>query len=218
MFDRSRWDLDSMYEAIFELLEASISPRYASTSPFKIRPLGPVAGILARASSLEMPLRCRSSSTEGNKTWFGSVFVAEDVDCAGLDCGCAFGSGGGAGFSVCFGSGLDSASISGSFSVARSSSGSARNAIGVPTLISLSPSCLSSFATIPSSWASTSMVALSVSTSSSTSPELNLSPSFTFHETMPPSSMVGDMAGIPNGVAFSLSAVVWKAAESETCK
>lgn len=68
---------------------------------------------------------------------------------------------------------------------------------------------------IPSSGASTSMVALSVSCrrhgindnsffealdkhtiSSRTSPAINESPSFFFQDEMPPSFMVGDMAGI----------------------
>ena len=53
-------------------------------------------------------------------------------------------------------------------------------------------------ANTPSSWASTSIVALSVSISTKTSPAAKVSPSFFFHEAIPPSVMVGDMAGMWN--------------------
>src|ERR1700733_13250543 len=49
---------------------------------------------------------------------------------------------------------------------------------------------------MPSSTASTSMVALSVSISASTSPEVTWSPSFLSHLASLPSVMVGDSAGI----------------------
>src|SRR3546814_6802957 len=52
------------------------------------------------------------------------------------------------------------------------------------------------FPILPSSTASTSMVALSVSISAMTSPELISSPSFTSHLASVPSVMVGDSAGI----------------------
>jgi hypothetical protein len=51
-------------------------------------------------------------------------------------------------------------------------------------------------ATVPSSIASNSIVALSVSISASTVPEVTVSPSFTSHLASVPSSMVGDKAGI----------------------
>ena len=47
------------------------------------------------------------------------------------------------------------------------------------------------------------MVALSVSISTNTSPALNVSPSFFFQLAIPPSVMVGDMAGIANFVKAS---------------
>lgn len=51
-------------------------------------------------------------------------------------------------------------------------------------------------AMMPSSCASTSICALSVSTSSSASPATNSSPSLTFHDAMFPSVIVGDSAGM----------------------
>ena len=54
------------------------------------------------------------------------------------------------------------------------------------------------FASTPSSCASTSIVALSVSISTSTSPAANVSPSLSFQLAMPPSVIVGDIAGIWN--------------------
>jgi hypothetical protein len=58
------------------------------------------------------------------------------------------------------------------------------------------PSGTTIFASTPSSTASTSMVALSVSISAITSPGLTASPSFLSHLARLPFSMVGDSAGI----------------------
>ena len=109
---------------------------------------------------------------------------------AGLDGGVSGLSGGESCF--CEGGGASSA---GRERLGRSSSASARTAILVPTLMPLAPSaCCSTiqriaeelpivgmkltiiFANLPSSWASTSIVALSVSISSSTSPGAKESP------------------------------------------
>src|SRR5581483_7501698 len=62
---------------------------------------------------------------------------------------------------------------------------------------------MSSFATLPSSTASTSMVALSVSISAMTSPAFTCWPSATSHLASLPSSMVGDSAGIRISVGIS---------------
>src|ERR1700730_8469637 len=62
--------------------------------------------------------------------------------------------------------------------------------------MSVAPSGTRIFAITPSSIASYSMVALSVSISASTSPALTLSPSFLSHLARLPFSMVGDSAGI----------------------
>ena len=58
------------------------------------------------------------------------------------------------------------------------------------------PSGTRIFAIVPSSTASTSIVALSVSISAITSPDLTLSPSFLSHLARFPFSIVGDSAGI----------------------
>src|SRR5690606_35468330 len=73
---------------------------------------------------------------------------------------------------------------------------SRRTAIRVLTLTFSVPAATSSLPITPSSTASTSMVALSVSISAITSPEATLSPSFFSHLLSVPSSMVGERAGI----------------------
>src|SRR4029077_6972458 len=67
---------------------------------------------------------------------------------------------------------------------------------GVLTATSSVPSGTRIFPSVPSSVASTSMVALSVSISAITSPDLTLSPSFFTHLERLPFSIVGDSAGI----------------------
>ena len=115
--------------------------------------------------------------------------------------GVSVGSEGGADFD----SRLDSTSSSSAFLTSSggwisrldmSSPSSAMTAIRVPTWTFLLPSGAKILAMIPSSCASTSMVALSVSISRSTSPVEKESPSFTFQDAMLPSVIVGDMAGI----------------------
>ncbi len=69
-------------------------------------------------------------------------------------------------------------------------------AIGVLTATSLVPSGTKIFPSVPSSIASTSIVALSVSISAITSPVLIVSPSFLSHLARLPFSMVGDSAGM----------------------
>ena len=71
-----------------------------------------------------------------------------------------------------------------------------RTAIGSFTLIDSCPSYTKILPITPSSTASTSIVALSVSISAIRSPELTLSPSLTSHLAKVPSSMVGLRAGI----------------------
>ena len=80
---------------------------------------------------------------------------------------------------------------------AAASSPSARIiAIGVLTATSLVPSGTRILPSVPSSTASTSMVALSVSISAITSPDLTVSPSFFSHLARLPFSIVGESAGI----------------------
>eukprot|EP00968_Pinguiococcus_pyrenoidosus_P008967 scaffold680_cov264-Pinguiococcus_pyrenoidosus.AAC.2 len=69
--------------------------------------------------------------------------------------------------------------------------------MGVPTSISPSPAGTKILASTPSSCASNPTVALSVSTSQSTSPAAKDAPSSTVQLVIEPDSMVGDSAGRP---------------------
>src|SRR6266446_2084405 len=69
-------------------------------------------------------------------------------------------------------------------------------AMGVFTFTASAPSGTSNFPTRPSSMASNSIVALSVSISARISPVLTVSPSLTCHFASFPSSMVGESAGM----------------------
>ena len=79
---------------------------------------------------------------------------------------------------------------------------STRTAIGVFTLTPWDPSDTRILPKMPSSTASNSIVALSVSISAMMSPDLTASPSFFSHFASVPSSMVGDRAGIRISVAI----------------
>ena len=79
---------------------------------------------------------------------------------------------------------------------------SKRTAMGVFTLTPWLPSPIRILPRMPSSTASNSIVALSVSISAMMSPALTASPSFFSHFASVPSSMVGDRAGIRISVAI----------------
>src|SRR4029077_15847736 len=74
--------------------------------------------------------------------------------------------------------------------------------IGVFTATSAVPSGTRMLPSVPSSVASTSIVALSVSISAMTSPDLIASPSFFSHFERLPFSMVGDSAGISTWIGM----------------
>ena len=76
-------------------------------------------------------------------------------------------------------------------------------AIGVLTATSAVPSGTRILPSVPSSAASTSIVALSVSISAMTSPDLTVSPSFLSHLARLPFSIVGDSAGMRTSVGMS---------------
>src|SRR4029453_9602312 len=80
--------------------------------------------------------------------------------------------------------------------LARGPASPSSTAIGVLTFTPSVPSATNSLETLPSSTASTSMVALSVSISAMMSPGFTCWPSATSHLASLPSSMVGDKAGI----------------------
>src|SRR5437868_772777 len=71
------------------------------------------------------------------------------------------------------------------------------------------PSGTTILASVPSSTASTSMVALSVSISAITSPGLTFSPSFLSHLARLPFSIVGDSAGIRMLIGMGFSSARW---------
>jgi hypothetical protein len=73
---------------------------------------------------------------------------------------------------------------------------STRTAIGALTFTASVPSAIRMRPMMPSSTASTSIVALSVSISQITWPDVTLSPSLTCHLASLPSVMVGDSAGM----------------------
>ena len=78
---------------------------------------------------------------------------------------------------------------------ATSACSSHNTATGLPTGMSSAPSGTSTLATHPSSMDSISIVALSVWISARMSPAATNSPSFFFHEAMPPWVMVGEREG-----------------------
>src|SRR5581483_3221022 len=100
-----------------------------------------------------------------------------------------------------------------------SSPSAAITAITWLTGTSALPSGTTILASVPSSAASTSMVALSVSISAITSPDLILSPSFLSHLARLPFSIVGDSAGIRMliGMARSAFAAYWFGARLCAC-
>jgi len=110
--------------------------------------------------------------------------------------------GGAAGGFVAGAGGLDAlgfaagAAATAVFTSLGSSGSGASTAMGALTATSAVPSGTRIFAITPSSIASYSMVALSVSISARMSPALTWSPSFLSHLAMLPFSMVGDSAGI----------------------
>ena len=88
-----------------------------------------------------------------------------------------------------------------------SSPSSASTAMSDWTGTSCVPSGTTILASVPSSTASYSIVALSVSISAMTSPGLTLSPSFLNHFARLPFSMVGDSAGMRILTGMSVSSV-----------
>jgi hypothetical protein len=97
---------------------------------------------------------------------------------------------------------LAAAGAGAAFALASSPS-PAITAITVPTFTPSVPSATRIWLTTPSSTASNSIVALSVSISASRSPDLTSSPSLTSHLASVPSSIVGERAGILSSIGMS---------------
>jgi hypothetical protein len=85
-----------------------------------------------------------------------------------------------------------------------SSPSSTRMAMGLLTFTPSVPSAIRILPMMPSSTASNSIVALSVSISARMSPAETVSPSFTSHLASVPSSIVGESAGMRISVAMSV--------------
>src|SRR5437763_1711952 len=151
------------------------------------------------------------ASRSASRTVMFTISVPAGTSGSGATCGCggatsAFGGAGArlicaAGCSALAG-GADSAAFCAratpppSFNAPASSPSARIIAIGVLTATSLVPSGTRIRPSVPSSTASTSMVALSVSISAMTSPDLTGSPSFLCHFARFPFSIVGESAGI----------------------
>src|SRR5713226_8243681 len=162
------------------------------------------------------------ASRNASRTVMVTISVPSGTSGSAAACGCAGAAGacfGGAGARLTCGAGC-SALAGGADSVAfcwravappsfkaEASSPSPRiMAIGVLTATSLVPSGTRMRPSVPSSTASTSMVALSVSISAMTSPDLTASPSFLCHLARLPFSIVGDSAGINTWIGMGGSA------------
>src|SRR5712671_6092565 len=169
----------------------------ASTSCAMTRPCGPVPAM--RAMSRPAALARRRASGEAKIRPRPLVAGAGATGDAGIDTLCAGDGGGAAGGFAAGASGLDTLGFAAgapATAVFTSSPSAASTAMGALTAMSAVPSGTRIFAITPSSTASYSMVALSVSISASTSPALTWSPSFLSHLAMLPFSIVGDSAGI----------------------
>src|SRR5712691_13703 len=134
---------------------------------------------------------CTGSAIAGSGAWAGGGSGARAA-CGSSFCACA--------------GGADSAAFCGRAGcraplMAEASSPSDRiSAIGVLTATSAVPAGTKILPSVPSSTASTSIVALSVSISAITSPALTFSPSFFTHLARLPFSIVGESAGIRTSI------------------
>src|SRR5258708_38880612 len=170
-----------------------------STACAMTRPCGAVPAM--RAMARPAPLARRRASGEAKmrpRPFAAGAGATGEAGIAAL--GAARGDGGGAATGFVASAGgpdtLGFATGAPAAAVFTSSPSAARTAMGALTATSAVPSGTRIFAITPSSIASYSMVALSVSISARMSPALTWSPSFLSHLAMLPFSMVGDSAGI----------------------
>ncbi|MGY4488290.1 hypothetical protein ACVWWR_007481 [Bradyrhizobium sp. LM3.2] len=175
-----------------------------STSRATTRPCGPVPVTIdtsrpdslasRRASGEEntrppWPLPCAAGAAAA---FAAGVAAGDGAALGGADLGAT---GAGAGASAAFGGAADALGLAAPAAFTSSPS-PASTAITSLTGTSCVPSGTRILAIVPSSMASTSMVALSVSISAMMSPDLTLSPSFFSHLARLPFSIVGERAGI----------------------
>ena len=152
-----------------------------------MRPFGPEPVTPARSTPLSAAMRRASGLALTREPAAAAGWAGAGV---GVGAGAlAAGVGAGAGAGVGLGAGAAAADET-------SSPSPAITAITVPTFTLSVPSATRIFPITPSSTASNSIVALSVSISASRSPDFTVSPSLTSHLASVPSSMVGESAGI----------------------
>src|SRR5262245_40873721 len=174
----------------------------ASTSRAMTRPCGPEPEM--RLTSMSASFASRRASGEANTRFAPAALSALVADGAALGWGRGAGFGfaagacaGGAAGALAGAAGFAPAAAPAPAAAAFTSSPSAAStAISWFTGTSAVPSGTTILASVPSSIASYSMVALSVSISAMTSPDFTLSPSRLSHLERLPFSMVGDSAGI----------------------
>ena len=175
------------------VLSADTALPAASISAFTIRPRGPLPDNLVKstlfcAANLRAKgvakMRAPSAALSAAAGGADAGEEASVADLAGLDVAA---SAAGAGLAGALGAASTSEEDSPS---------SSKTAIALFTATFSVPSATKSLPMMPSSTASNSIVALSVSISASKSPEATASPSFTNHLASVPSSIVGDSAGI----------------------
>ncbi|MBA7716421.1 hypothetical protein ES703_125494 [subsurface metagenome] len=175
-----------------------------STSRAMTRPCGPVPVIRPRSMPASFARR-RAKGEEKMRP--APLACAAGADAGAAAGGEAFAAGAAAGAAAAAGAGAAGAGAAAGFGAAApplpalaaaftSSPSPARIAMISLTGTSAVPSGTRIFAIVPSSTASTSIVALSVSISAMTSPDLIVSPSFFSHLARLPFSIVGDSAGI----------------------
>src|SRR6056297_1950204 len=176
-----------------------------STSAFTMRPRGPEPLICARWTPLSAAIRrargeakirfplssCGAAGALVSDVFAAGVPLPEPSPSALVEA---------SGASV---SGAAAFAVSLSMSSALSPS-SRSTAMGVLTFTPSVPSGIRILPMVPSSTASNSIVALSVSISARRSPELTSSPSLTSHFASVPSSIVGDRAGMSISVGIAL--------------
>src|SRR3954463_12488582 len=173
-----------------------------STSRATTRPCGPVPVTIATSTPASLASR-RASGEENTRPARPLLCAAGAAACgagAAAGTGAALGAAGAgadaaAGASAAFGGGGGALGLAAPAAFTSSPS-PASTAITSLTGTSCVPSGTRILAIVPSSMASTSMVALSVSISAMMSPDLTLSPSFFNHLVRLPFSIVGDSAGM----------------------
>ncbi len=174
-------------------------PAFAlSTSAFTMRPLGPEPVTPERSMPFCSAMRFANGDAMMRSPELAGAEAAGARAGSALSRGAALaGSAGASAFSSSFaGAASAAAPPPAGATLPASSPSSAKVAITVPTATPSVPSSTWMCAITPSSTASNSIVALSVSISAMMSPAETLSPTFTSHLARVPSSIVGESAGI----------------------